>query len=52
MEINYAIAIPVFIAFVALIIFLVRRNNIDKKKMEKEIIDSEIEPEKHKSDRV
>lgn len=52
MEINYAIAIPVFIAFLALIIFLVRKNNKDKKKMEKEIIDSEIKPEKHTSDQV
>ncbi|WP_214228054.1 hypothetical protein [Pedobacter sp. B4-66] len=50
MEINYTIAVPVFIAFVVFIIFLIRKNNKDKKKMEKEMIDSEIKPEKHKSD--
>jgi len=50
MEINYAIAVPVFIAFVVLIIFLIRKNNKDKKKMEKEMIDSEIKPKKHGSD--
>jgi len=50
MEVNYAIAIPVFIAFLVLIIFLIRRNSKDRKKMEKEIIDSEIKPEKHDAD--
>lgn len=52
MEINYTIAVPVLIAIAGLIIFLIRRNNKDKKKMEKEIIDSEIKPEKHDSDHV
>ncbi|SHE49780.1 FeoB-associated Cys-rich membrane protein [Pedobacter caeni] len=52
MEINYTITIPVFIIVAALIVFLIRRNNTDKKKMEKEIIDSEIKPEKHNSGRV
>lgn len=52
MEINYAITIPVFIVVAALIVFLIRRNNKDKKKMEKEIIDSEIKQEKHDSGRV
>jgi hypothetical protein len=47
MEINYTIAGPVLIAVAALIIFLIRRNNKDKKQLEKEIIDSEIKPEKH-----
>ncbi len=49
MEINYTIAGPVLIAVAALIIFLIRRNNKDKKQLEKEIIDSEIKPEKHDS---
>ncbi|MNV61522.1 hypothetical protein D3C71_1540320 [compost metagenome] len=52
MEIDYAVAAPVLIAVVALIIFLIRRNNKDKKKMEKEMIESEIKPEKHDSDHV
>ncbi|WP_165503594.1 hypothetical protein [Pedobacter hiemivivus] len=52
MEINYTIAVPVLIAVVALIIFLILKNNKDKKKMEKEIIDSEIKPEKHDSGHV
>lgn len=47
MEINYTIAGPVLIAVAALIIFLIRRNIKDKKQLEKEIIDSEIKPEKH-----
>lgn len=49
MEINYTIAGPVLIAVAALIIFLIRRNNKDKKQLEKEIIESEIKPEKHDS---
>lgn len=52
MEINYTIAAPVLIAVAALIIFLIRRNNKDRKKMEKEMIESEIKPEKHDSDHV
>lgn len=52
MEINYTITIPVFIVIAALIVFLIRRNIKDKKKMEKEIIDSERKPEKHGSGRV
>jgi preprotein translocase subunit YajC len=49
MEINYTIAVALIIAVAALIIFLIRKNNKDKKKMEKEMIDSEIKPEKHDS---
>ncbi len=49
MEINYTIVVAVLIVVAALIIFLIRRNIKDRKKMEKEIIDSEIKPEKHDS---
>lgn len=52
MEINYTITIPVFIIIGALIVFLIRRNNKDQKKIEKEIIDAETKPEKHSSGRV
>lgn len=52
MEINYTIAAAVVIAVAALIFFLTRRNEKDRQKMEKEIIDSEIKPEKHDSGHV
>ena len=52
MEINYAIAAAVLIAVAALIFFLIRKNEKDRKKIEKEIIDSEIKPEKHDSGHV
>lgn len=47
MEVNYLITVPVLIVVIVLIIYLIRRNRRDQKKFEKEIIESEIKPEKH-----
>lgn len=52
MEINYPIAVLVLVAVAGLIIFLFRRNRKDKKKFEKETIQSELKPEKHDTNRV
>jgi len=52
MEINYPIVVLVLIAVGGLIIYLIRKNRKDKKKFEKETIQSELKPEKHDSDHV
>ncbi|WP_442590466.1 hypothetical protein ACSBL2_04475 [Pedobacter sp. AW31-3R] len=51
MDINYEIAGLVLLAVILLIIYLIRRNQKDKKKFEKEMIDTEIKPEKHDSEK-
>lgn len=50
MDINYAVAALVFIAIVALIIFLIRRNMKDQRKMESDMARSELKPDKHKEE--
>lgn len=52
MEVNYPIVGLVLIAAIGLIVFLIRRNRKDKKKYEREVIQSEIKPEKHDTDQV
>lgn len=51
MDVNYTIVGVVLLAVILLIIFLIVRNQKDKKKFEKEMIDSEISPEKHGSEK-
>ena len=48
MAINYPIAGAVVLAVILLIIFLIRRNQKDEKKFERDMIDSEVKPDKHK----
>ena len=52
MEMNYLIVAGVFLLVIILIIWMIRRNQKDKKKFEKEIINSELKPESHKEDKV
>jgi preprotein translocase subunit YajC len=52
MEMNYLIVAAVLLAVVILIAWIIRRNQKDKKKFEKEIINSELKPEAHKEDKV
>ena len=52
MEINYPLAGLVLVAVIGLIVFLIRRNREDKNKYEKEMIESELKPEKHDTDHV
>lgn len=51
-DVNYFIAGIVIVAVIGLIIFLIRRNRKDEKRFEKDMIDSEIKPEKHKDDQI
>jgi LPXTG-motif cell wall-anchored protein len=48
MNINYSLVGLVALAGIILLIFLIRRNQKDKKDFEKDITKSEIEPEQHK----
>jgi len=52
MEMNYLIVAGVFLLVIILITWMIRRNQKDKKKFEKEIINSELKPESHKEDKV
>ncbi|QNK63897.1 heme exporter protein CcmD [Pedobacter sp. PAMC26386] len=47
MDISYWTAGICTLAMIILIIWLIKRNRKDEKVYEKEIIDSEIKPEKH-----
>lgn len=52
METNYIIIIPVLIALVVLVVYLVRRNRKDEKIFEKETMKADTRPELHKDDQV
>ncbi|ETZ24874.1 hypothetical protein [Pedobacter sp. V48] len=52
MEINYLVVVPVLILVIALILFLICRNRKDQKKVEQELNESELKPEKHNKDHL
>lgn len=52
MDINYVVAALVLIAIVALIVYLIRRNNKDRKKLVRNMAKSELKPEKHKDEEI
>ncbi|WP_316791362.1 hypothetical protein [Pedobacter frigoris] len=52
MEIDYALLGLLVLALIIFITWLIRRNIKDKKKFEKDSIQSEIKPEKHDADHV
>ena len=52
MEVNYYILIPVLIVVIIGIIYLIRRNQRDEKKFEKEVNNTETITDKHDRDRV
>lgn len=52
MEINYPITGLILLAAIVLLIYLIRRNQRDEKKFEKDLNESEIDPEEHKEDKI
>ncbi|WP_170827241.1 FeoB-associated Cys-rich membrane protein [Arcticibacter eurypsychrophilus] len=52
MEIGYFFAGLVLIAVVALIVYLIRRNQKDEKKFEKDLNRSELRPDKHDDEQI
>lgn len=52
MDVNYIIVAVILLVVVLLVIFLIRKNQKDKREFEKEVIDSEIKPEKHEGDKI
>lgn len=52
MEMNYLIVAAVLLLVIILVAWMIRRNQKDKRKFEKEIIDSELKPEAHKGNNV
>lgn len=51
MDINYWWIAPLAIAVVIMIIWILKRDQKDKNDFEKEIIESELPPEKHDGER-
>ena len=49
-DINYWLIIPLILAVIILIAWLIKRDHKDAKAFEKEIIQSELPPEKHDDD--
>lgn len=52
MNVNIPIIIGVAILILFLIIYLIRRNQKDKKKFEQEVIDAELPPEKDDKEKL
>lgn len=52
MEINYSIVGLILLVTIFLIIFLIRKNKKDKKKLESDLNQSELKPEKHGDDQA
>lgn len=52
MDINYVIVAAVLFVVILLIVFLIRRNQKDRKAFEKEVKDSELKPDKHEDNKV
>jgi len=52
MEINYTILVPVIVAVIILIFYLIKRNNKDRQRYEKESNDPAATPDKHNSDKI
>lgn len=50
MDVNYLILIPITILLIALLAFLIYKNQKDKRKLEKQINLSELESESHKKE--
>ena len=51
-EINYPIVIAIVVAAVLFVFWLMRRNQKDEKKFERDMIDSESKPGKHKDQSI
>jgi len=46
-QVNYPIVIIVVIAVIILLVWIIRRNQKDEKKLEQDIIQSELKPEEN-----
>ncbi|WP_167459453.1 hypothetical protein [Pedobacter jejuensis] len=52
MNIDYIIIAVVVVVLIILLILFLRRNNKDEKEFEQDIIQEELNPEKHKGDKT
>jgi len=52
MEANYFIIVPILLAAIALLIYVIVRNQRDKKKFEEDMNKDSGEPESHPSDKI
>jgi preprotein translocase subunit YajC len=47
MDVNYVVVALVVLGIILLIVFLIRRNNKDRRDFEKQLNDTEIKPDQH-----
>ena len=52
MDINYTITGLILLAAICLLIYLIRKNRKDEKEFVNEMNKGELDPEKHKEDRI
>lgn len=52
MKINVVVIAIVIVAVLAFVYFIVKRNKKDQKKLEQELNQREVKPEKHAEDKV
>jgi preprotein translocase subunit YajC len=47
MDVNYVVVALAVLGIILLIVFLIRRNNKDRRDFEKQLNDTEIKPDQH-----
>ena len=52
MKINTVVIAIIIISILAFVIFVVKRNRKDQKKLENELNQKELTPDKHKGDKI
>ena len=52
MEIDYYIIVPILVAAIALLVFVIIRNQKDEKKFEEDMNKDSGDPESHPSDKI
>lgn len=52
MEINYVVIAILIVAILGFVFFVIKRNRKDQKKMEREINQSELTPDKHQENKI
>ncbi len=52
MEINYVVIAILIVAILGFDFFVIKRNRKDQKKMEREINQSELTPDKHQENKI
>lgn len=52
MNVNYYVIGGIILVLLILLLLFLKRNQKDEKEFEKDVANNELEPEKHKSDKI